>query len=88
MEEEQKSHQDSGYYMGSIFRLDLLGESHRGSWEIRSQKTNVRAVPKKVRASAISSLLTAGTTAYWVSHRDSHRTPAIEAREKQAGICL
>lgn len=71
MEEEQKSHKDSRYYMGSVLRLDLLGESHRGSWEICSQETNVRAVPKKVRASAVSPLLTVGATAYWVSHGDS-----------------
>lgn len=72
--------------MGTILKLDLLGESHRGSWKIFSQETNVRAVPEKDRASAISSLLTAGATAYCVI--ETVRTPALEAREKQAGICL
>lgn len=31
-------------------------------------------------------MLTAGATAYWVSHRDSHGIPVVEAREgRQAG---
>lgn len=41
MEEEQKSHQDSRCHMGSVFRLDFLGASHGGSWEICGQETNV-----------------------------------------------
>ena len=32
--EEQKSYRDARYYLGTVFRLDLLGESHGGSWEI------------------------------------------------------